>query len=117
MPRRALVAIVCVALLSFVCVSNADCSDTECKAGLCQYEDCTEPVNCAGGKCMFSNCESPSCSGGKCTFYACANPTCGGGSCEFFEPRTVLKDGFCSGGGCRIHGESLDDNMADGLAY
>ena len=94
-----------------------DCSDTQCSAGHCVYEDCTDPVNCAGGKCLFSNCDAPSCSGGKCTFYECSNPTCDGGSCDFFHPQTVLKDGFCRGGACHVHGLPIDDNLHNNLAF
>lgn len=116
-PGTAVTLLAAILLAAALHTAAADCDDKTCFSGHCVYEGCTEPVNCSGGKCLFSNCDAPSCSGGKCTFYECANPTCDGGSCEFFHPRTVLKDGFCRGGACTVHGEDVDDNMGGELAY
>ena len=116
MARGAALAVVSCVLLSCVVAALANCEDKTCFAGHCVFEGCQEPVNCSGGKYLFISCESPSCSGGKCTFSECANPTCDGGSCDFFHPTTTLKEGFCRGGACRVHGEEADD-MGGDLAY
>mgnify|MGYP006189677843 CR=1 FL=1 len=93
------------------------CDAGECAHGRCEFADCKQPVSCAGGRCKFVRCERPSCGGGLCDFEECHHPSCSGGACHFKSTQTTLKDGFCSGGVCKVDGEVTSSRLKDALAY
>ncbi|KAG5188365.1 hypothetical protein JKP88DRAFT_27463 [Tribonema minus] len=91
--------------------------DHVCRGGGCQYEGCTEQVQCPGGACTLERCDYPSCKGGKCVYTRCRWETCGGGKCALIDPEWTVKGDWCQGGKCTVNGRLFPSRISGSLSY
>lgn len=96
---------------------NKDCTGGKCKFEGCKTKDPENGPRCSGGRCVFIDCDYPTCKGGLCSFISCLGATCRGGKCDFMDSKSTLRDGYCTGGGCRIDGLEAPSNFAQTLVF